>query len=316
MLDAKPYEGGMGGLGPIEGKPPHEGPAAIKGMQLKNGVKHTLRWSVRGSGIQMTLDGKTLIDYQGGYAKLDGPRAKNGWPLFVEVHNKASYRIHSLRLTPLAGVSSPESGWMSLFNGKDLDGWEKPGPNSGWTVEDGMLVGRRSHQYLNSTRGDFANFHLRAEAKVNAEGSGNLFFRAEKGGFAPGFSAAISGLPLAKGETRTNILRHNKSTATWLASAKPDLVKPDEWFKIEVIAIDKEIIVKINDVIVADAFGSTPASGRIALGTGFETRSVIHFKKIEIKELPATTPPEQGFAPLFNSKNLHGWNVANSMDGR
>jgi hypothetical protein len=105
VLDAKPYEGGMGGLGPIEGKPPHEGPAAIKGMLLTSGVKHTARWSVQAGGIQMTLDGKTLIDYQGGYAKLDGPTGKNGWPLFVEAHNKASYRIHRLRLTPVQATS-------------------------------------------------------------------------------------------------------------------------------------------------------------------------------------------------------------------
>jgi hypothetical protein len=69
-------------------------------MKLKNGVKHNLRWSVLASGIQMTLDGETLIDYRGTYARLDGPRARYGWPFFIEIHNKASYRIHRLRLTP------------------------------------------------------------------------------------------------------------------------------------------------------------------------------------------------------------------------
>jgi serine/threonine protein kinase len=103
VLDAKPNEGGMSALGPILGKMPHQGQEAIKGMRLQNGVKHTLRWSIRNStGIHVTLDSLTLITYDAGHNDwLDGPRPKNGWPFFVEVHNKASYRIHSLRLKPV-----------------------------------------------------------------------------------------------------------------------------------------------------------------------------------------------------------------------
>jgi serine/threonine protein kinase len=108
VLDARPHEGGTGGLGPILGKLPRDG-YAIKGMKLQNGVKHTVRWSIRNStGIQITLDGLTLINYDAGHNDwLDGPRPKNGWPFFVEVHNKASYRIHSLRLKPVNEDPTP-----------------------------------------------------------------------------------------------------------------------------------------------------------------------------------------------------------------
>jgi formylglycine-generating enzyme required for sulfatase activity len=62
---------------------------------------------------------------------------------------------------------APTDDWQPLFNGRDLTGWktlaELPGQ---WEVKDGLLIGSAKPSYLFSERGDFANFHLRAEIKV------------------------------------------------------------------------------------------------------------------------------------------------------
>jgi hypothetical protein len=42
-------------------------------------------------------------------------------------------------LTLLAGPAFAEEGFESLFNGKDLSGWD--GRKGLWTVEDGAIVG-------------------------------------------------------------------------------------------------------------------------------------------------------------------------------
>jgi hypothetical protein len=59
-----------------------------------------------------------------------------------------------------------DSEWISLFNGKDLDGW-KPNENpETFRVKDGAIVahGRRSHLfYVGAVHGgDFKNFELQA----------------------------------------------------------------------------------------------------------------------------------------------------------
>ena len=41
---------------------------------------------------------------------------------------------------PPAGPDTREAGWRSLFNGKDLAGWEPQG-KAHWRVEDGVIVG-------------------------------------------------------------------------------------------------------------------------------------------------------------------------------
>lgn len=70
------------------------------------------------------------------------------------------------------GDPDTEAGWVSLFNGRDLSGWKKhPDAPSGWTVEDGLLVGQGGPDtYLFSEHHDYKDFHLRVEAKVNDAG--------------------------------------------------------------------------------------------------------------------------------------------------
>jgi hypothetical protein len=63
--------------------------------------------------------------------------------------------------------------WMPLFNGTDLTGWKHLRGKSGdWRIEDRVLVGRGGGSYLISERGDYGNFELRMEAKLNEPGLG------------------------------------------------------------------------------------------------------------------------------------------------
>ncbi len=58
------------------------------------------------------------------------------------------------------GPGAGRAGFVKLFNGKDLDGWETSG-NAKWFVEDGMLVGTQGENnapgdlFTTDTYGDF-----------------------------------------------------------------------------------------------------------------------------------------------------------------
>ena len=56
----------------IEKKFPWDNETGVRGLMLKNGTRHTLRCTVRETGIVATFDGKPFVNYTGGYAKLDG----------------------------------------------------------------------------------------------------------------------------------------------------------------------------------------------------------------------------------------------------
>lgn len=85
------------------------------------------------------------------------------------------------RPRPTGGFIQPEpinfddhDGWMQIFDGKTLNGWD--GPSDVWHVEDGAIVGESSAEHPSGTTNiiwhgaEPANFRLRLEMKL--EGSG------------------------------------------------------------------------------------------------------------------------------------------------
>ena len=68
---------------------------------------------------------------------------------------------------------------VSLFNGKNLDGWKVHGTEL-WYVEDGLLVcesgQNKAYGYL-STISHYDNFDLSVDFKQEANGNSGIFFR-------------------------------------------------------------------------------------------------------------------------------------------
>lgn len=85
-----------------------------------------------------------------------------------------------------AGTGTPqtqqtaESGWVSLFNGKDLAGWHNfktPGaPVVGWSVVNGDLVRTGEGGDLTTDK-QYANFELELEWKVEPGGNSGIIYR-------------------------------------------------------------------------------------------------------------------------------------------
>ncbi len=100
-LDGYPGNGSYSGLSYIGGKDYSDNETTIRGRQLVNGKKHTIRITVRAAGVAADLDGKTLFDYRGGYGKITPKGLEVGGSKFFVQIIDSPYRIHSLRLIPL-----------------------------------------------------------------------------------------------------------------------------------------------------------------------------------------------------------------------
>ncbi len=205
---------------------------------------------------------------------------------------RGEYVTVSLSLTPRQ-PSRPagSAGWVQLFNGQDLTGWklhpEQPGD---WKVEGGLLVGRVVYKpsHLFSERGDFENFHLRVEAKLNDKGDSGLLFRCEYGlsNPDPGEKA-----PLGY-EANICFLNDYKTGSLWGADWPPlgpreNLITPDAWFTQEVIAQRNRIVIKVNGKTTVDFVDRQFRfrRGHLAL-QAWALGTVVHFRKVEIRELP------------------------------
>jgi len=187
-----------------------------------------------------------------------------------------------------------DKGWVQIFNGKDLSGWEVYPKGTGkWKVEDGILVGSHEHSHLFTKRDDYQNFRYRVVAMINDHGNSGQYFRTRFGpGFPKGYEAQIN-------STHGDRIRTGSLYPAFDRSLPPAemrklivyerLHKPDEWFTQEVIAEGNHIIIKVNGKTTVDFVDkkNTYMKGRFALQQ-HDPGTVVKFKKIEVKELPAT----------------------------
>jgi hypothetical protein len=186
----------------------------------------------------------------------------------------------------------PAAGtWVALLNGKDLTGWKTlPQDRARWEVKDGMLVGSGPLGHLYTERGDYEDFHVLAEARINRDGNSGIYFRAQpKPGFPPGYEAQINSThrdPVKTGSLhpafRSGLSRDQLAKIV----VENMLVAPGEWFTQEVIAKGNHIIIKINGQTTVDFNDdqNTYTTGHFALQQHHDG-SIVEFRKIEIKEL-------------------------------
>src|SRR5215813_15341325 len=97
-----------------------------------------------------------------------------------------------LLLGAFAAAAFAADGFVPLFNGKNLDGWD--GDPALWSVRDGMIVGStEGHplEYNNflCTKKTYSNFILRTQVKMRNHNSG-IQFRSE---LVPGLKWAVKG---------------------------------------------------------------------------------------------------------------------------
>ena len=93
-----------------------------------------------------------------------------------------------------AYTAHAQDGFKSIFNGKDLSGWE--GADGLWRVEDGVIVGSthgvtiEANTFLVYRKEKVGNFHLKLDFKLQGDSNSGIMYRAQD---IDGVAHALSG---------------------------------------------------------------------------------------------------------------------------
>ena len=83
-----------------------------------------------------------------------------------------------------------KDGWVSMFDGKTLDGWKANENAASWKVVGGAIVGDGPASHLFWMTRECENCEFRAEVKLNHSGNSGMYVRAAFGpGFPKGYEA-------------------------------------------------------------------------------------------------------------------------------
>ncbi len=270
------------------------------------GEWNTFRIRMVGERVTVYLNGVLVVDdvVMENYWERDRPIYPSG-QIELQAHGNPLY-FRNIYIREISrdeggrGLTKEETqmGFVSLFNGKDLEGWV--GDKKGYVAENGKIVVYPERGSGNLyTEKEYGDFILRFEFKLTPEANNGLAIRAPLKG-----NAAYEGMEIQILDNTAELYKDLEpyqyhGSIYGVVPAKQGYLEPvGEWNQEEIIAQGKRIIVNLNGVMIVDADiteSGTPQTldgrdhpglkkekGHIGfLGHGYR----VEFRSLRIKEL-------------------------------
>jgi hypothetical protein len=196
-------------------------------------------------------------------------------------------------LFALALAASPllaaEEGFVTLFDGKTLDGWKVSENPDSFVIEDGMLVakGPRAHAFYvgGDGKATFEDFELRLDVMTSENSNGGVFFHV---------AYQEKGWPIKQGyEVQVNNTHKDwrKTGGLYAIVDNKEPFKDDEWMKYVIRVEDGVVNVTVNGKEVVKDFKPEGEQDKLVEGGGLialqahDPGSTVYYKNIRIKAL-------------------------------
>ncbi len=164
----------------------------------------------------------------------------------------STFCLLMLLFTSVATAEDKDEGFVALFNGKDLTGWQ--GATDGYVVDEGAIQCLAKKGGFLYTDKEYGDFHLKFEFKLTPGANNGLGIRAPIGG-----DPAYVGMELQVLDDTADVYKNLKEyqyhgSIYGVVPAKRGHQKPvGEWNTQEVIAKGKQITIILNGVTIVDA---------------------------------------------------------------
>jgi hypothetical protein len=220
-----------------------------------------------------------------------------------------------------AVAASAEDGFTSLFNGKDLTGWD--GDPKLWKVENGEVIGTctgpdamPNNSFLIWRSGQVKDFELHATVRVEGDNNSGIQYRSRElpevapwviTGYQIDIHPAIehTGMTYEEkgrgifGLNGTNVMLDTSGALWKLSEHEPVKVDVSQWNEYTIIARGNHLLHKINGKVTSELTdydeSKRALAGLLAIQLHRGNANSVHIKDLRVKVLPVTEP--QSFDP-------------------
>ncbi len=181
----------------------------------------------------------------------------------------------------------PAKEWVSLFDGKTLNGWKLSTEHPAtFSVADGSIIafGDRAHLFYDGPlkNHEFKNFEFKTQVMTTPGSNSGIFIHTAYQ--AEGWPS--KGYEIQVNNTHTDWRKTGSIYA--IQDVKEAPAKDNEWFTEHIIVQGKKITVKINDKVINEY--TEGENGKLSSGTfalqGHDPKSKVYFKDIKVRVLP------------------------------
>jgi len=198
-----------------------------------------------------------------------------------------------------AMAADKEEGFISLFDGKSLDGWKLvDGSGRGYVVEEEAIVCPKDGGGRLFTNKEYANFVFRFEYRLEPGGNNGVGIRSPLEG-DPAYVAMEIQVLDDEHPSYANLqpFQYHGSIYGVVASKRGAPKKAGEWNTEEIVCDGRKVKVTVNDKVIVDAnlddvkdkgvLDAHPGLQRAKGFIGFLGHGAhVEFRNLRIKELP------------------------------
>ena len=202
-------------------------------------------------------------------------------------------QVFLLLVCSLAGLALPgtaaaaDAGLKSIFDGKDLSGWQIPKPNPFWRVQDGVLIGENDAAmkgHVLYTSKAYKDFIIELEARWSGEIDSGIMLRRPELQLQIGISRSL------KKDMTCSFYTNGREKYPEAGQAKElqKFLKPGNWNKIRLEARGDTFDVWLNgEKMVRYQDARYPEAYPIGLQIHPGLKMKIEFRNIRLKDLDA-----------------------------
>lgn len=218
-----------------------------------------------------------------------------GLPLLLAGESAAQTRPDSAEAEAAKDAEAAKGEWVSLFDGRSLEGWQASENPETFSVVDGRIVvdGPRAHLFYTGPveNHDFDDFEFKADVMTTPGANSGIYFHTEY---------QEEGWPSAGYEVQVNNSYESDPRRTASLYAVEDVREtlfPDgEWFTIHIRVEGDRVVVKADGEKMVeytepenaerpeDMAGRVLGSGTFAL-QGHDPESMVYYKNIRVRPL-------------------------------
>ena len=167
------------------------------------------------------------------------------------------------------------AGWVTLFDGKNLDQFVATG-DADWHIVDGVLEATKARGFLVSKQ-SYTDFEMRGDVWATTQSNAGFLFRITN----PKDPGIENGY-----ELNINDERKDQSGRTGsIVNVAPPLVKFDsggKWTRVEIRAVGPKMTARLNGTLTAEATDAKYARGPVALQAA---GGLVRYRNVQIREL-------------------------------
>ena len=217
------------------------------------------------------------------------------------------------------GAGAADEGWVSLFDGKTLDGWKASENPPSFRVVDGAIAcdGPRAHLFYVGPDGkaSFEDFEAKVEVKARAGANSGFYFHTafqEKDWPAQGFEVQVNNSQKQHGD----YLELKMTGSLYgIRNVYKAMAKDDEWFTLHLSVRKPRVEIRVNGTLVVSWIEppgplpeGAPKMNRLGGGTFaiqcHDPESKVFYRNLRVRPMPPLPAAGAGEPPNVDATYL------------